>query len=76
MDLTAILAALEQGSLKDLSDSVRARDAQQFTKAYTVQMENCMACHRAAGKEFLVLHVPERPDAGIIEFGVAKDAGK
>ena len=74
VDLTAILAALEQSSLKDLSDSVKARDPQRFAAAYNAQMQNCMACHRAAGKEYLTLHVPDRPDAGIVDFAPAPGA--
>jgi hypothetical protein len=27
-----------------------------------------MACHKATNKPYLRLHIPERPDAGIIEF--------
>ena len=68
VDLVAILAALEQGSLKDLGDAVKAKDKGQFVAAYTKQMENCMACHQASSKEYIRLHVPERPDAGIVDF--------
>jgi hypothetical protein len=68
IDLVAILAALEQGSLKDLSDAVKAKDKGPFETAYKKQMESCMACHQASSKEFIRLHVPERPDAAIVEF--------
>jgi hypothetical protein len=68
VDLTGILTAVEQGTLKDLSESVRAKDKAKFAAAYRAQMENCVACHKAAGKEFIRLHVPERPDAGVVEF--------
>jgi hypothetical protein len=68
VDLSGILTALEQSTLKDLSASVAAKDRAKFVAAYRAQMENCMACHRAASKEFIRLHVPERPDAGVVEF--------
>jgi len=68
VDLVGILTALEQSSLKDLDNAVKARDRAKFTTAYKAQLENCMACHRAASKEYIRLHVPERPDAGMVEF--------
>jgi hypothetical protein len=68
VDLRAILDALEQTSLKDLDEAVKAKDKTRFTAAYKQQLENCMACHRAASKEYLRLHVPEHPDAGVIDF--------
>jgi hypothetical protein len=68
VDLTGILTAVEQGTLRDLSESVRAKDKGKFAAAYRAQIENCIACHKAAGKEFIRLHVPERPDAGVVEF--------
>jgi hypothetical protein len=68
VDLVAILDALEKGSLKDLGDAVKSKDKAEFVTAYKKQMENCMACHQSASKEYIRLHVPERPDAGIVEF--------
>jgi hypothetical protein len=68
VDLNGILTALEQTSLKDLDESVKARDAAKFTAAYKAQLENCMACHRAASKEYLQLRLPERPESSLLEF--------
>jgi hypothetical protein len=68
VDLRAILDALEQTSLKDLDEAVKVKDKAKFAAAYKQQLENCMACHRAASKEYIRLHVPERPDPGLIEF--------
>jgi len=68
VDLGGILTAVEQTSLKDLDEAVTARDKSRFTTAYAAQLQNCMACHKAASKEFIVLHVPERPDASMVEF--------
>ncbi|MEA2711158.1 MAG: hypothetical protein QOF78_3759 [Phycisphaerales bacterium] len=75
VDLRAILQALEQTSLKDVDDAIKSKDKTKFTQTYKVQLENCMACHRAASKEYIRLHVPERPDANIIDFA-AQDAAK
>jgi len=68
VDLRAILDALEQTTLKDLDAAVKSKDKEKFTVAYKAQLENCMACHRAVSKEYIVLHLPERPDAGMVEF--------
>jgi hypothetical protein len=68
VDLTGILSALEQSSLKDLDLSIKDKAKDRFIAAYKVQLENCMACHRAASKEYIRLHIPERADAGIVEF--------
>ena len=35
-----------------------------------------MACHRAVSKEYIKLHVPERADAGMVEFTATKGAGR
>jgi hypothetical protein len=71
VDLVGILGALEQSSLKDLDQAVKAKDKGKFTVAYRAQLENCMACHRAASKEYIRLRVPERADAGMVEFAPA-----
>jgi len=68
VDLGAILAALETSTLKDLSETIKAKDPAKFSAAYKVQLEACMSCHKATNKPYLRLHIPERPDAGIVEF--------
>lgn len=68
VDLRAILDALEQTTLKDLDAAVKSSNKEKFTAAYKAQLENCMACHRASSKEYIKLHVPERPDAGMVDF--------
>ena len=69
VDLDGILTALEQTSLKDLDEAVKAKDKARFTQAYKTQLRNCVACHEASSKEFIQLRVPERADAGMIDFG-------
>ena len=68
IDLGGILGGLETSTLKDLDQAVKAKDKGKFTAAYKLQMEGCMACHRATNKPYIRLHIPEKPDAGILEF--------
>ncbi len=68
IDLGGILGGLETSTLKDLAEAIRAKDKEKFGAAYKAQLEGCMACHKATNKPYLRLHVPERPDAGIVEF--------
>jgi hypothetical protein len=75
VDLGGILAALEQSSLKELSETIRAKDKSKFEAAYRTQMENCMACHRASAKEFVRLKIPERPAADVLDFTAVEAAG-
>ena len=76
VDLRAILDALEQTTLKDLDAAVKSNNKEKFTTAYKAQLENCMACHRAVSKEYIRLHLPERADAGMVEFAGEKGAGQ
>ena len=76
VDLRAILEALEQTTLKDLDQAVKSNNKEKFTAAYKAQLENCMACHRASSKEYIQLRVPERPDAGMVDFSVHGAAGQ
>ena len=68
IDLQGILTGLETSTLKDLDAAIKGKDKARFALTYKAQMEGCMSCHRASNKPYLRLHVPERPDAGILEF--------
>ena len=68
IDLGGILTGLETSTLKDLAQSIKDKDGEKFAAAYKAQLEGCMACHRATNKPYLRLRVPERPDAGIVDF--------
>jgi hypothetical protein len=68
VDLVGMLAAFEQTSLQALDAAIKAKDKEKFTAAYTMQMQYCMACHQACSKEYIRLHIPERPDSEIVEF--------
>ncbi len=68
IDLGGILGGLETSTLKDVAEAIKGKEKDKFVVAYKAQIEGCMACHRATNKPYLRLHVPERPDAGIVEF--------
>jgi len=68
IDLVGILGGLETSTIKNLAETIKEKDKDKFTSAYKLQLEGCMACHRATNKPYLRLHIPERPDAGIVEF--------
>jgi hypothetical protein len=68
IDLGGILTGLETSTLKELDLAVKGKDKGKFEAAYKAQLEGCMACHKATNKPYLRLRVPERADAGMIEF--------
>jgi len=68
INLQGILTALEPSTFKDLDASLKEKDKTKFAAAYKAQLEGCMSCHRASNKPYLRLHVPDRADAGILEF--------
>lgn len=69
--LGEILDSIERTALKELQDSVKARDAERFTPAYRQMMDSCYACHVASGKPYLRLQIPPAPEAPIINFDPA-----
>lgn len=68
VDLKVFLQALEASSLNDLKKAVDGKDHAAFTAAYRQMLEGCYSCHVASEKPFLRLHVPEQPEARIIDF--------
>ena len=70
--LGEMLAAIEQSSLKELQESIKAKDRARFITAYRQQLGSCYACHVAAEKPYLRLHVPEHPSETMIEFDPPK----
>lgn len=67
-----MLTAVEQGALKELQDSVKSKERPRFTTAYRQMLASCYACHVAAEKPYLRLHVPERPAETMLEFDATK----
>jgi hypothetical protein len=75
VDLRAILEAIENSSLKDVQDAVKAKDAPRFEKAYRVMLESCYSCHQASGKPYLHPHVPDAPEVHILDVAPQPPAG-
>ena len=70
--LAEILAPIEGSVFKDLHDSITAQNATQFERTYKQMLDSCYACHVAAGKPYLRLHIPDQPAASIIAFDAAE----
>ena len=68
IDLQGILTALETTMLKDLDAAIKEKDRAKFEAGYKLQLEGCMACHKASNKPYLRLRIPEKADAEILEF--------
>jgi hypothetical protein len=72
LDLRLMLDGLDQSLFAALQKTIDAKNADDFTKAYRQALDGCYSCHVAAEKPFLRLHVPEQPEARIIEFAPAE----
>jgi hypothetical protein len=70
--LIEILDPIEKTSLEEVHKAIVAKDQQKFSGAYKQMLESCYACHLAAGKPYLRLQVPERPESSIINFDPAR----
>jgi len=68
VDLRAILQAVEGSSLKDLQQTIAAKDKTKFEAAYRVQLQSCYSCHEASGKPYLRPQVPQRPPLDLLRF--------
>jgi hypothetical protein len=66
--LTEILDPIEKSSLEDIHKAITGKSREQFSAAYKQMLESCYACHLAAGKPYLRLQLPERPESTIINF--------
>ena len=67
-----MLTAIEQSTLKELHESVQAKDQSRFVTAYKQQLASCYACHVTAEKPYLRLHLPDHPAETMIEFDPSK----
>lgn len=72
LHLAEMLTGIEQSALKEVEDSVKAKDQPRFVTAYKTMLASCYACHVAAEKPYLRLHLPEHPPETMIEFDPAK----
>jgi len=66
--LTEILDPIDQTQLQHVGDAIKAGDSAKFVESYQQMLESCYACHLTAGKPFLRLQVPQRPEVPIIRF--------
>lgn len=64
--LADILQAMENGPLKQIGDSIAAKDRTRFVAAYRFTLETCYACHKASDKPYLRPQIPTRPEVSII----------
>lgn len=71
VDLEAILQAFENTPLKQLQESIVAKDLAAFEAKYRLTMENCYACHKASDKPFIRPQIPTQPETPIINFDPA-----
>jgi hypothetical protein len=71
IDLRGILDAMDRSLLTGVQRTIEARDLAAFSKAYRDTLSGCYACHQAAEKPYLRLHVPEAPEGRMIEFSLA-----
>lgn len=68
IDLEAILQAFENTPLKQLEDTIVAKDTNAFESAYRQTLEGCYTCHKASDKPFIRPQVPESPETPIVNF--------
>jgi len=66
--LQDILQAVENGPLKQLEDSIKAKEREKFVAAYEFMLTSCYACHKTADKPYLRPRIPEHPASAIINF--------
>ncbi len=72
LDLKAMLDGVDQAVLTPLQKTIEAKNPADFSTAYRQALGGCYSCHAAAEKPFLRLHVPEQPEARIIDFAPAE----
>jgi hypothetical protein len=68
LDLRAILQGVEKSSLAELKAAVSKQNLSAFIGAYRKAIGECYACHAAAEKPYLRLHIPESPASRMIDF--------
>ena len=68
LELQGILDAVDSTFLSAVQNAIGEQHTAKFTRAYKQTIEGCYSCHKAAGKPYLRLQVPDRPEAPIINF--------
>jgi hypothetical protein len=60
LELQGILEGVENGVLDKLENAVASKDMMAFQRSYRKTVDACNACHQAAEKPYLRVHVPTR----------------
>ena len=68
LDLGGILAAVDNSMLSEIQRAIQAEDFSKFSNAYTLSLEGCYSCHKAAEKPYLRVQIPAQPETRIINF--------
>ncbi|MHA3772542.1 hypothetical protein ACXR0O_13485 [Verrucomicrobiota bacterium sgz303538] len=72
LDLRAMLDGIDQSLFVPLQNAIQVKSADEFSAAYRQTLDGCYSCHVASEKPFLRLHVPEQPEARLIDFAPAE----
>lgn len=67
-DLKPYVQTVEEGGLYDANQALEQHDKGKFERAYRDAMAQCYACHVAAEKPFLRLHIPQTPASRMLDF--------
>ncbi len=70
VDLNGILQAVTNTFLAAVDTAIKQKDMEGFKTAYSETMAGCYACHRACGKPFLRLKIPDAPGASMIDLSL------
>lgn len=66
--LQEILEAVENSPLKQLEESIKAKDREKFVTAYEFTMTGCYSCHKASDKPYLRPRIPDHPSSNMMNF--------
>jgi hypothetical protein len=70
--LAEIFAPIDGTNLKAVGQTIHDKDPKAFETAYRHMLDSCYACHLAADKPYLRLHVPEHPPTPVLDFEEGK----
>lgn len=66
--LQDILQAMENSPLKQLEESITAKDREKFVTAYEFTLTTCYSCHKASDKPYLRPRIPDHPASAMMNF--------
>jgi len=46
------------GPIKEISESIKAKDAEKFSRTFAELTAACNSCHQAIGREYIVIQIP------------------